>query len=720
MGRHLLSQTRSKVDSSGYPEFKVVIVGGGPGGLFSAWNLGYKAGNSCKITILEASNRLGGKITTGSFAGVGLYEAGVAEIYDYSTLGPDPLRDLIENELELDIKHIRGGPCVLNGKILPTSDALAEHFRPGARDAANAFRARCAELLSPEEFYKSVREGDNSHPWANLTAEQILATEIKDEVARRYIRVMSHSDVAAPPHLTNGVNFLKNILMDVDGYLDVYSVVGGNEGIVHRLVDQLDAEVKLNAPVRSVEPMPDGTYRVEVGKDGVAEVINADFVIVAVPLTSYSLIEWRSEALQQAMAGHVSYFDRPAHYLRATLLFERPFWREHLPAAWWMLDAFDGCCVYDEGARHDLGKWGALGFLIAGNAAMALANMDDERIEQLCLDALPPVLQRGRDLFVDRRIHRWMASVNAIPGGHPIRTRHVNHRPNPDLLPGVMVVGDFMFDATLNGALDSADAATDVVLSEILVRRQAARRALSITTRSAPDTEKVRDRFFGGRFLADMLDIAWELKPGATVLIAGSAAGATVGALRNLGYDARGVESDPIIHGLTPADLRTFNLLGELTDIPFGEGEFDAVIETGLCRLPRDRVERALGELRRVARRGVVLGSTATDLAIDLLERYDLIAGVKTLASRWDWSEQFFALGLKHTLTDSAHLNRAWKRAQAEGAAPGQWYEDAEALLFCFYELEDGAARNVQGTTAETTLTIVGRAPLKLVNTAMS
>jgi phytoene dehydrogenase-like protein len=284
MGRHLVGDPRSKVDSSGCPEFKVAIVGGGPGGLFSAWNLAYKAGNSCKITILEASNRLGGKITTGSFAGVGLYEAGVAEIYDYSALGPDPLRDLIENELELDIKHIRGGPCVLNGKILPTSDALAEHFRPGARDAANAFRARCAELLSPEEFYKSVREGDNSHPWANLTAEQILATEIKDEVARRYIRVMSHSDVAAPPHLTKGVNFLKNILMDVDGYLDVYSVVGGNEGIVHRLVDQLDAEVKLNAPVRSVEPMPDGTYRVEVGKDGVAEVINADFVIVAVPL----------------------------------------------------------------------------------------------------------------------------------------------------------------------------------------------------------------------------------------------------------------------------------------------------------------------------------------------------------------------------------------------------------------------------------------------------
>src|ERR1700733_6262353 len=64
-------------------EFRVAIVGGGPGGLFTAWHLAAKAGPACRITIYEASNRLGGKIVTGNFAGIGLYEAGVAEIYDY-------------------------------------------------------------------------------------------------------------------------------------------------------------------------------------------------------------------------------------------------------------------------------------------------------------------------------------------------------------------------------------------------------------------------------------------------------------------------------------------------------------------------------------------------------------------------------------------------------------------------------------------------------------
>jgi hypothetical protein len=114
-----------------------------------------------------------------------------------------------------------------------------------------------------------------------------------------------------------------------------------------------------------------------------------------------------------------------------------------------------------------------LAFLIAGNAALALANVSDQRIEQMCLDALPPQLAHGKELLLDRRIHRWMASVNPVPGGAPARSRAINHCPDPVRLPGLMMVGDYMFDATLNGVLDSADAATDLILSDVLRRRRA-------------------------------------------------------------------------------------------------------------------------------------------------------------------------------------------------------------------------------------------------------
>ena len=688
------------------PEFRVAVVGGGPGGLFTAWHLAAKAGTSCKITIYEASDRLGGKIVTGEFAGVGPYEAGVAEIYDYSALGPDPLRELIEKDLNLSIKHIRGGACVLQGKILPDSGALAEHFGPKARDEAEAFYAHCGDLLRPKDFYSSARNVDNAHAWARVAAENLLATEITDEAARRYVRVMAHSDVAAPPHLTNGLTFLKNALMDVEGYLNVFSVNGGNELIVRRLAEELDAEVRLNSPLKSIQPLFDGTYRLEIGTNGSAESVIADYVVLALPLTALSIIDWRSATLQQAMANHIHYFDRPGHYLRATLLFERPFWREFLSGAWWMADAFDGCCIYDEGARQDLGQWGALGYLIAGNAALGLANMPDNQIVELCLDALPPQLAHGRELMIDSRIHRWMASVNAIPGGYPIRTPYKNHRPNADQFPGLTVVGDYMFDATLNGVLDSADTATDIILSDVLYRRRAARQRSEGTAGADVWSPLVADtgvyeQFLDAAFLADMLNIVWGLQPGARILHLGSGSGSVVGALRAFGFDAWGVESSKLAWKRTPDELMDYNIFGKYTHLSIADGGFDVVLDTGLCHLRREEIPRAVAELRRVVRRGVILGSVTTDLTIDLIERHDLLAGVKTLASRWDWSDQLLTVGFGFSLSDPVRLDTAWKRAEAAGAGPGHWYEDAESLLYCFFSVGNVAAEQDLAAAAE-------------------
>ncbi len=40
----------------------LAIIGGGPGGLMSAWYLKKKLGPLCRVTIYEASDRVGGKI----------------------------------------------------------------------------------------------------------------------------------------------------------------------------------------------------------------------------------------------------------------------------------------------------------------------------------------------------------------------------------------------------------------------------------------------------------------------------------------------------------------------------------------------------------------------------------------------------------------------------------------------------------------------------------
>lgn len=668
-------------------ECTIAIVGGGPGGLFTAWHLTEKLGNACKVTIYEASERLGGKIVTGEFAGVGPYEAGVAEIYDYSALGPDPLRTLIETELGLEIRHISGGSCIFDNRIIHDVDHLGEVFGTKTRDQVKSFHEKCAGLLSPQDFYSSARNTDNRHAWARQSGEDTLHHEVTDDVARRYLRIMAHSDVAAPPHLTNGLTFLKNVLMDVPGYMDVFSVVGGNEQIVTGLTDLIDAEIRLGATVKSVTPMFDGRLQLGLCAHGSNETVIADYVVVALPLTALSIIDWRAPYLQAAMARHIDYFDRPGHYLRATLLFERPFWREHISGAWWMLDAFDGCCAYDEGARTPIGPWGALGFLIAGNAALGLANMRDEDIERLCLDALPPAFGDARKLLVDRRIHRWMASVNAIPGGYPVRSAFVNHRPAAKQLPGLLMVGDYMFDATLNGVLDSADAASDIILSEVLAKRRAqSLPAIAGPGRSQRSTEAARAGALAAHYLAEILDATWGISAGHRILHIGSGSGELVAELRSLGFDAMGIEPCRSAWEGTPARRRKYNLRAYPNNLPFPDGAFDVVIETGLCRIERDQLSEVLAEIRRVAGRGFILGSVTSDLPIEVIERYELLAGIKTLTSRWGWSDLLLSFGFRFALTDPVRLEAAWRRSVSAGVAPSAWYEDAECLRYCLYE----------------------------------
>jgi hypothetical protein len=190
-------------------------------------------------------------------------------------------------------------------------------------------------------------------------------------------------------------------------------------------------------------------------------------VVVALPNNWIPLIDWRGEALARAMRQHSAHYAYPAHYLRVSVLFDHPFWRDQIADSYFMSDAFGGCCVYDESSRNGAESHGVLGWLIAGDAALTMSNLDDATLVSKVLDSLPPSLRHGKEAFVEARVHRWLGAVNGMPGGRPFREPDSRHVPDPLCNPELFVVGDYLFDSTLNGVLDSADTVAEWLLEEM-------------------------------------------------------------------------------------------------------------------------------------------------------------------------------------------------------------------------------------------------------------
>jgi SAM-dependent methyltransferase len=508
---------------------------------------------------------------------------------------------------------------------------------------------------------------------------------------------MARSDIATESHNTNGLNALKNYVMDVDGYIGLYSIQNGNEQLIDCLQSEVDADIQLNHRVLKVGKGTDGRYRLNMMNGKGPETRDFDLVLVCLPHSWLATLGWEGEELRKSMVKHVAYFDRPAHYLRVSLLFDEPFWGEKIPGAWFMSEAFGGCCVYNEGARHDVGKHGVLNFLIAGSDALAFANLSDQELITAALKSLPPSLGDARDHFMEGKIHRWLSSVNALPGGLPARDVMTNHRPEPKQHPGLVVVGDYLFDSTLNGLLDSSDAATDIIVTEMMrLRRDRAQDG-------KPHSEKIDSGYFENyrglgpyrevwqqfsdpSYLTDLIRIVWGKAKGYKLLVAGSASGELVGALRERGIDAWGIENNRTIHARTPKALKKFNKLGTILDMPFKDGEFDFVFETSLCHVGKNQGPRAIRELNRVVETGLIFGSITSDMAPAVIDRYDLLRGVKNLGTWWEWSELFFGNGFDLSMHRNDCIDKVWAATLSANKGPGQWYADADSLRYSFFD----------------------------------
>jgi len=460
---------------------RVAILGGGPGGLMTAYQLQQHCSAPFEATIYEASSRLGGKILTKQFESAPVaYEAGAAELYDYSQTGEDPLRELVD-ELGLKVSPMSGTAVVMHDQVLRDVEDVGRVYGEPTRQALQEFDARAKQWMSPQEYYDSDWKESNADPKMGMSFYEELA-HVPDEAARRYLRTLVHSDLATEPHRTSAAYGLQNYLMNDSSYMRLYTIEGGIERLPQELASRVDARILLREPVVRVERAEDETLRVLSVRHGKIVSEEYDFVVVALPNACIPLIEWGGNALGEAMHRHCVRYDYPAHYLRVSVLFREIFWEQTFQDSYLMLDAFGGCCLYDESSRNGCRSAGVLGWLLAGDAAMVASNHTDEQLIRRAIDSLPSFLQRGRELFVEGQVHRWIGSVNGLPGGRPVLDMESRHIPEP-AHPNLFAVGDYLFDSTINGVLDSADFVAEY-LTEAVEERSGRRTPDSMVTAS--------------------------------------------------------------------------------------------------------------------------------------------------------------------------------------------------------------------------------------------
>jgi len=435
--------------------WRIGIVGGGPGGLMTAYCLQKLADRPLEMVLFEATDRLGGKILTRRFATHGVrYEAGAAEFYDYSPVDDDPLKSLIA-ELGLPMFPMGGPAVIMRNGILANLDDIGEQLGPRARDSLLRFDRLVKDAMTPQRFY-AVTEPDFARGQPDAGRFDAMLRQIDDPDARGYVENLIHSDLAAEPCHTNLSYGLQNYLMNDPAYMHVYGIEGGNERLPQELAARCAAAIRLEHRVGRISRTDDARIRVRTIHHGTPAEEEFDFVVVALPHNQLMSIEFEGDRLASAVRDHHAQHDHPAHYLRVTLLFDEPFWKEAFSDSYWMLDRFGGCCLYDESLRDPERVHGILGWLIGGDAARDMSGLGDEELIAAALESLPSFLAHGRGHFLEGRVHRWVAAVSAMPTGAVPWGFDERHQPEPVEHPNLMLVGDYLFDSTINGVLDSA------------------------------------------------------------------------------------------------------------------------------------------------------------------------------------------------------------------------------------------------------------------------
>jgi oxygen-dependent protoporphyrinogen oxidase len=465
----------------------VAVVGGGIAGLAAAQAVRHSAGERVRVTVLEASPRVGGKLATTEVAGT-VVDSGAEQM-----LARRP-----------------------EGVALAEAVGLADRLvHPASAGAALWSRERlrplpAGQLMGVPTDLRALAASSVLSPWglARVPLDLVLpATPVDDDVAVGwYLRRRLGDEVVdrLVEPLLGGVYAGRADLLSLDATMPQLaaevrtepsalraaahaagpstpgvrapafaSLAGGLGQLPAAVASASRATVRTSATVRELRPTPDGRWRLVVGPARAPETLTADAVVLAVPAAPAArLLQPVAPAAAAALAA-VEYasmalvtfavpYAQVAGRLHGTGFLVPPVEGRAVKAAtyasakWpWIADAAPGLAL----VRTSLGRHGEV----------AVLQRDDDELAALALADLSSAL--GRVLApVDQVVSRWGGGLPQYAVGHldlveRVRRSLAGH-------PGLAVCGAAYDGVGVPACVASGRTAADRVLAHLAAGRE--------------------------------------------------------------------------------------------------------------------------------------------------------------------------------------------------------------------------------------------------------
>jgi monoamine oxidase len=299
----------------------VAVVGAGLAGLAAAQSV-TDAGQS--VVILEARDRVGGRVLNHELTGGGIVEVGGQWV------GPTQLKVnawIRELGLELFDTYDEGfNQFEYRGRRSRYQGAIPKLNPLVLADVAQA-QARL-DRMAKQVPLDAPWKAPKAERWDSQTVATWLARHTHTGGARGFFTLLCEGVWAAQPADLSLLHFLFYVhsgggldtLISTDGGAQQHRVVGGSQLIAQRAAARLDDRVVLSAPVRRI--VDDGSSVTVHGDDVTAR---AAHVIVAIPPTLAGRIQyepglpgWRDQLTQRMPQGSV---------IKCMAVYDEPFWR---------------------------------------------------------------------------------------------------------------------------------------------------------------------------------------------------------------------------------------------------------------------------------------------------------------------------------------------------------------------------------------------------------